>query len=170
MTISSARGLPKAREISACPGAVRPSPPRNRVEHFSGPWRPAPARLCGDPHQLIASRTRRAGTRPQVHGLSGRHPRIAQRQIASEATLPFTRSAAAIEDIIRENRIGHIAGREAIIRRATAAESASVPSPQMKAPPLVNNQGSGGNSCSLAPCHPRLARQSAAPRDSPSMR
>jgi hypothetical protein len=70
---------------------------------------------------------------------------LRSRQITGEATLPLYRERlAVIEDIIRTQRIVTLPEREAIIRLATAAESASVPSPQMQPPPFVNNQGERG--------------------------
>lgn len=70
---------------------------------------------------------------------------LRSRQVTGEATLPLYRERlAAIEDIIRTQKIVSLPDREAIIRLATAAESASVPSPQMQAPPFVNNQGERG--------------------------
>ncbi|MEO8223675.1 MAG: DUF885 domain-containing protein [Gammaproteobacteria bacterium] len=66
-------------------------------------------------------------------------------QIASEATVPLYRERlAALEEIIRREQIVSLPNREAIIRLATSAESASVPAPQMKPPPFVNNRGEQG--------------------------
>jgi Bacterial protein of unknown function (DUF885) len=70
---------------------------------------------------------------------------LRSRQVTGEATLPLYRERLAlIEDIIRNQGIVTLPEREAIIRLATAAESASVPSPQMKPPPFINNQGERG--------------------------
>lgn len=70
---------------------------------------------------------------------------LRSRQVTGEATLALYRERlAALEDIIRERKIVTLPKREAIIRLATAAESASVPSPQMKPPPFINNQGERG--------------------------
>lgn len=70
---------------------------------------------------------------------------LRSRQVAGDATLPLYRERlAAIEDIIRTQEIVTLPERDAIIRLATAAESASVPSPQMRPPPFVNNQGERG--------------------------
>jgi hypothetical protein len=70
---------------------------------------------------------------------------LRSRQVTGEATLPLYRERlAVIEDIIRTQKIVTLPKRKAIIRLATAAESASVPSPQMKPPPFVNNQGEQG--------------------------
>ncbi len=66
-------------------------------------------------------------------------------QVTGEATLPLYRERlAALEEIIRRERLVSLPEREAIIRLATAAESAAVPAPQMKPPPFVNNQGERG--------------------------
>ncbi|MEO7386697.1 MAG: DUF885 domain-containing protein, partial [Gammaproteobacteria bacterium] len=66
-------------------------------------------------------------------------------QVTGEATLPLYRERlAAIEDIIRTQNIVTLPERDAIIRLATPAESASTPSPQMKAPPFINNHGERG--------------------------
>jgi hypothetical protein len=70
---------------------------------------------------------------------------LRRRQVTGEATLPLYRERlAAVEDIIRTRKIVTLPEREAIIRLATAAESASVPSPQMKPPPFINNRGERG--------------------------
>ena len=70
---------------------------------------------------------------------------LRMRQITGDATLPLYRERlATIEDIIRREKIVTLPEREAIIRLATAAESASVPSPQMQPPPFINNQGERG--------------------------
>jgi len=66
-------------------------------------------------------------------------------QVTGEATLPLYRERlTALEEIIRRERLVSLPEREAIIRLATAAESAAVPAPQMKPPPFVNNQGERG--------------------------
>ena len=70
---------------------------------------------------------------------------LRSRQVTGDATLPLYRERlAAIEDIIRKQKIATLPERDATIRLATTAESASVPSPQMKPPPFVNNQGEQG--------------------------
>ncbi|MEQ1803682.1 MAG: DUF885 domain-containing protein [Gammaproteobacteria bacterium] len=70
---------------------------------------------------------------------------LRSRQVTGEATLPLYRERlAVIEDIIRTQKMVTLPERDAIIRLATAAESASVPAPQMKPPPFVNNQGERG--------------------------
>jgi hypothetical protein len=70
---------------------------------------------------------------------------LRSRQMAGDAILPLYRDRlAAIEEIIRREKIVTLPAREAIIRLATAAESASTPSPSMHPPPFVNNQGERG--------------------------
>lgn len=70
---------------------------------------------------------------------------LRSRQVTGEDTLPLYRERLAIiEDIIRTQKIVTLPEREAVIRLATTAESASVPSPQMKPPPFINNQGERG--------------------------
>lgn len=67
------------------------------------------------------------------------------RQVEGDATLPlYSERLAEIEAIIRHEKIVTLPEREAIIRLATAAESASVPAPSMRPPPFVNNQGERG--------------------------
>ena len=70
---------------------------------------------------------------------------LRSRQMEGDATLPLYRERlAAMEAIIRREKIVTLPEREAIIRLATAAESASTPSPSMHPPPFVNNQGERG--------------------------
>ncbi len=67
------------------------------------------------------------------------------RQIGGEQSLALYRERlAAIEELIREQRIVTLPGRDAIIRLASPAESARVPVPQMQPPPLINNRGEQG--------------------------
>jgi hypothetical protein len=67
------------------------------------------------------------------------------RQVEGDATLPLYRGRlAAIEEIIRREKILTLPEREALIRLATAGESASTPAPSMHPPPFVNNQGERG--------------------------
>lgn len=70
---------------------------------------------------------------------------LRSRQVTGEATLDLYRERlAVIEGVIRNEKIVSLPERGAIIRLATAGESASVPSPQMKPPPFINNQGEQG--------------------------
>ena len=67
------------------------------------------------------------------------------RQVEGDATLPLYRERlAAIEAIIRREKILTLPQSEALIRLATAGESASTPAPSMHPPPFVNNQGERG--------------------------
>ncbi len=70
---------------------------------------------------------------------------LRSRQVEGDATLAlYQERLAAIEAIIRRENIVTLPEREALIRLATAAESASTPSPAMRPPPFVNNQGERG--------------------------
>jgi uncharacterized protein (DUF885 family) len=70
---------------------------------------------------------------------------LKKRQITGEAILPFYEGRLhEIEDIIAANRIVTLPGRPAIIRLATAAETAQQPAPHMVPPPLLNNTGQRG--------------------------
>jgi hypothetical protein len=70
---------------------------------------------------------------------------LRSRQVEADTTLPLYQARlAAIEEIIRREKIVTLPEREALIRLATAAESASTPSPAMHPPPFVNNQGERG--------------------------
>jgi hypothetical protein len=67
------------------------------------------------------------------------------RQLTGEETLGLYRSRlAAIEAIIRREELVSLPARAAIIRLATAAETAAQPAPSMQAPPFINNQGERG--------------------------
>ena len=48
---------------------------------------------------------------------------------------------AAIEDIVRRERLVTLPGRQAVIRLASEAESASVPAPHLSPPRLIGNSG-----------------------------
>jgi hypothetical protein len=70
---------------------------------------------------------------------------LRSRQVEGDATLPlYQERLAAIEAIIRQEKIVTLPDRDAIIRLATAAESASQPAPSMRPPPFINNQGERG--------------------------
>jgi len=67
------------------------------------------------------------------------------RQLTGEETLAlYHERLAAIEAIIRREQIVTLPDRDAIIRLATAAESAAQPAPSMRPPPFINNQGERG--------------------------
>lgn len=70
---------------------------------------------------------------------------LRRRQVTGDATLPLYRERlATLENMIRKQKIVSLPEREATIRLASAAESASVPAPQMKPPPFLNNTGERG--------------------------
>jgi hypothetical protein len=63
-------------------------------------------------------------------------------QLGSDETLALYQSRlSSIEEIIRREKIVTLPERDAIIRLATAAESAQVPAPQLKPPRLIGNTG-----------------------------
>jgi uncharacterized protein (DUF885 family) len=66
-------------------------------------------------------------------------------QITGDAILPFYRARLkAIEDIVVAKGLVTLPARPAIIRLATAAETAEQPAPHMVPPPLLNNTGQKG--------------------------
>ncbi|MBV8306684.1 MAG: DUF885 domain-containing protein [Gammaproteobacteria bacterium] len=66
-------------------------------------------------------------------------------QITGDAILPFyTARLHAIERIIRAQSLVTLPSRPAIIRLATAAETAQQPAPHMVPPPLLHNTGQRG--------------------------
>ena len=66
-------------------------------------------------------------------------------QIPGDQVLPhYQKRLAEIEDIIRRERLVTLPDRPAIIRLASAAETAQVPAPHMEPPPLLNNHGERG--------------------------
>jgi hypothetical protein len=70
---------------------------------------------------------------------------LKKRQITGEAILPFfEKRLKEIERIIVEKNIVTLPARPAIIRLATAAETAQVPAPHMVPPPFVHNTGQRG--------------------------
>ncbi|MBS2039821.1 DUF885 domain-containing protein [bacterium] len=70
---------------------------------------------------------------------------LKQDQIAPEQILPLYKSRLKeIEGIIRERDLVTLPPGECVVRQATPAEAAAFPSPQMIAPPLVNNNGERG--------------------------
>src|SRR6185437_9734136 len=56
----------------------------------------------------------------------------------------YKKNLAAIEDIIRQHHLVTLPNRPAIIRLATAAETAQQPAPHMVPPPFLNNTGQRG--------------------------
>jgi uncharacterized protein (DUF885 family) len=70
---------------------------------------------------------------------------LKKKQITGEAILPFfDKRLKEIERIIVAKNIVTLPGRPAIIRLATAAETAQVPAPHMVPPPFVHNTGQRG--------------------------
>jgi len=67
---------------------------------------------------------------------------LKQQAIANDALIPtYEQRLAALEDIIRRERILTLPEREAVIRLGTAAESAATPAPHIKPPRLIGNTG-----------------------------
>ena len=70
---------------------------------------------------------------------------LKQQQITGDAILPLYKSRLhQIEGVITEHRIVTLPTRPAIIRLATAAETAQVPAPHMQPPPFLHNTGQRG--------------------------
>ena len=66
-------------------------------------------------------------------------------QIPGDQLLPdYQKRLAEIEGIIRREHLVTLPDRPAIIRLATAAETAQTPAPHMVPPPLMNNHGERG--------------------------
>jgi hypothetical protein len=70
---------------------------------------------------------------------------LKKEQLKGDDVLPhYQRRLAEIEDIIRKNHLVTLPSRPAIIKLATAAETAEQPAPHMQPPPLLNNHGERG--------------------------
>ncbi len=70
---------------------------------------------------------------------------LKKQQITGEAILPFyEKRLHEIEEIIVAKNVVTLPDRPAIIRLATAAETAQTPAPHMVAPPFVHNTGQRG--------------------------
>jgi uncharacterized protein (DUF885 family) len=70
---------------------------------------------------------------------------LKKKQITGDAILPFYQARLkAIEDIIVAKGLVTLPERPAIIRLATAAETAQQPAPHMVAPPMLHNTGQKG--------------------------
>ena len=70
---------------------------------------------------------------------------LKKKQITGDAILPFYQARLkAIEDIIVAKNLVTLPGRPAIIRIATAAETAQQPAPHMVPPPFLHNTGQKG--------------------------
>jgi hypothetical protein len=67
---------------------------------------------------------------------------LKQQTIANDALIPtYHARLAALEDLIRTQRIVTLPERAAVIRLGTAAESAAQPAPHIKPPRLIGNTG-----------------------------
>lgn len=70
---------------------------------------------------------------------------LKKNQITGDAILPFYKARLkSIEDIIVQHNLVTLPDRPAIIRLATAAETAEQPAPHMVPPPLLHNTGQRG--------------------------
>ena len=70
---------------------------------------------------------------------------LKKEQIPGDQVLPhYQHRLAEIEDVIRANHLVTLPSRPAIIKIATAAETAQQPAPHMEPPPLLNNHGERG--------------------------
>ena len=70
---------------------------------------------------------------------------LKQEQLKGDDILPFYKHRLAdIEGILRKQRLITLPDRPAIIKIASAAETAEQPAPHMDPPPLVNNHGERG--------------------------
>ena len=70
---------------------------------------------------------------------------LKKQQITGEAILPFfNRRLREIERIIKAKKLVTLPARPAIIRLATAAETAQQPAPHMSPPPFLHNTGQRG--------------------------
>jgi uncharacterized protein (DUF885 family) len=70
---------------------------------------------------------------------------LKKEQIHGDSIIPlYEQHLKDIEAIIRKHQIVTLPGRPAIIRLATAAETAQQPAPHMQAPPFLNNTGQRG--------------------------
>src|SRR5205823_354609 len=56
----------------------------------------------------------------------------------------YRKRLAALEQIVRRERLATLPRRPARIRLASAAESAATPAPSMRPPPLIDNRGEQG--------------------------
>lgn len=66
-------------------------------------------------------------------------------QLPADQVMPrYQQTLADIEAILRRERLITLPERPAIVRLATAAETAQQPAPHMRPPPLINNHGERG--------------------------
>lgn len=114
----------------------------------------SPADLAARGHQAFESIQAQmqtvAGQLAQEKGLPESDYRavlkiLKQDQIAPDQILPLYKARLKeIEGIVRDRELVTLPPGECVIRQATPAEAAAFPSPQMIAPPLVNNSGERG--------------------------
>lgn len=70
---------------------------------------------------------------------------LKKEQLGPDEIMPhYQKRLAEIEDIVRANKLVTLPSRPAIIRLASAAETAQQPAPHMVPPPLLNNHGEKG--------------------------
>jgi uncharacterized protein (DUF885 family) len=70
---------------------------------------------------------------------------LKKQQLVGDAILPFYENRLKqIEQIVRDHQIVSLPDRPALIRIATAAETAAQPAPHMDAPPFLHNTGQKG--------------------------
>ena len=70
---------------------------------------------------------------------------LKKEQLPADQVLPhYQHRLAEIEDILRENNLITLPARPAIVKLATAAETAEQPAPHMQPPPLLDNHGERG--------------------------
>jgi uncharacterized protein (DUF885 family) len=70
---------------------------------------------------------------------------LKKEQLPGDQVLPhYQHRLAEIEDILRKNNLITLPNRPAIIKLATAAETAEQPAPHMQPPPLLDNHGEPG--------------------------
>jgi Bacterial protein of unknown function (DUF885) len=70
---------------------------------------------------------------------------LKKEQLKGDEVLPhYQRRLAEIEDIVRKQHLVTLPQRPAIIKIASAAETAQQPAPHMQPPPLLNNHGERG--------------------------
>lgn len=113
-----------------------------------------PAKLAQQAHasftSIQAEMAPLAASIAKQHGLPSSDYRavlaqLKSHQIVGDAILPFYETRLhQIEAIITEHRIVTLPARPAIIRLATAAETAQVPAPHMQPPPFLHNTGQRG--------------------------
>ena len=81
-------------------------------------------------------------------------------QIPGDQVLPhYQKRLAEIEGIIRREHLITLPDRPAIIRLASAAETAQQPAPHMQPPPLINNHGERGRLCCRSKPPAKAARR-----------